>query len=86
MSVLTFGETMALTTAQDLGPLAHVSTMRLGIGGAETNFAIALRRLEVPVTWVGRVGSDSLGDRVARELQPNDSTHTSFETPMHPPA
>ncbi|OZC64672.1 sugar kinase [Rhodococcus sp. 15-725-2-2b] len=68
MSVLTFGETMALTTAQDPGPLAHVSTMRLGIGGAETNFAIALRRLGVPVTWVGRVGSDSLGDRVAREL------------------
>jgi 2-dehydro-3-deoxygluconokinase len=68
MTVLTFGETMALVGAVGTGPLAHTATMELGIGGSESNFAIALRRLGVDVAWVGRVGSDSFGDRVEREL------------------
>ena len=31
--------------------------------------AIGLARLETAVTWLGRVGDDSLGRRVARELR-----------------
>jgi len=80
MTVLTFGETMALTRAVDTGPLAHTSTLHLGIGGAESNFAIALRRLGVDVTWIGRVGQDSLGDlieRVDRNSGPRESPPTS---------
>ena len=50
------------------GPLAHVDSLLLGIGGAESNVAIALRRLGASVAWVGRVGADSLGDLVLREL------------------
>ena len=69
MTVLTFGETMALASAVGTGPLAHTATMELGIGGSESNFAVALARLGVDVTWVGRVGVDSLGDRVERELR-----------------
>lgn len=66
--VVTLGETMALIKAETPGPLAHVSSLSLGMGGAESNFAIALRRLGTSVTWVGRVGTDSLGDLVLREL------------------
>lgn len=66
--VITFGETMALFKADTPGPLPHVSALSLGIGGAESNVAVALRRLGTSVTWVGRVGADSLGDLVLREL------------------
>lgn len=66
--VVTVGETMALMKASTPGPLAFTESLGLGIGGAESNVAIALRRLGTSVTWVGRVGADSLGDLVVREL------------------
>jgi 2-dehydro-3-deoxygluconokinase len=43
--------------------------MTLGMGGSESNVAIALRRLGTDAAWMGRVGDDSLGDLVLRELQ-----------------
>ncbi|MET0703986.1 MAG: sugar kinase [Mycobacterium sp.] len=66
--VVTLGETMALMRADSPGPLQHASGLSLGMGGSESNFAIALRRLGTTVTWVGRVGVDSLGDYIRREL------------------
>jgi len=67
--VLTFGETMALMRADQVGPLAHASTMSLGIGGSESNVAIGLQRLGVQAVWCGRVGADSLGRLVEREIR-----------------
>ncbi|QPP05223.1 sugar kinase [Streptomyces bathyalis] len=67
--VLTLGETMGLLTGGRIGSLAHVSEAHIGIGGAETNVAVGLSRLGVPVTWIGRVGDDSLGRRVLREIR-----------------
>lgn len=67
--VLTLGETMGLFTGGRIGSLAHVSDAHVGIGGAETNVAVSLSRLGVPATWVGRVGDDSLGKRVVREIR-----------------
>ena len=67
--VLTFGETMALMRADQVGPLAHASTMSLGIGGSESNVAIGLQRLGVQAVWCGRVGADSLGQLVEREIR-----------------
>ena len=67
--VVTFGETMALMSADAAGPLQHARAMTLGLGGSESNVAIALRRLGADVTWIGRVGSDSLGDLVLREIR-----------------
>ncbi|MFJ8816288.1 sugar kinase [Amycolatopsis thermoflava] len=66
--VVTLGETMGLLAATTVGHLPHVPTMALGIGGAESNVAIALTRLGVGVDWIGRLGVDSLGDKVVREL------------------
>lgn len=59
---------MALMHAESPGPLANASSLALGLGGAETNVAIALSRLGTSVTWIGRVGNDSLGEKVAREV------------------
>ncbi|WP_067174089.1 sugar kinase [Microtetraspora niveoalba] len=70
--VVTLGETMALLTAERTGPLRHAPSMAVGIGGAESNVAIALRRLGVPATWIGRVGADGFGDLVLRELRAED--------------
>ncbi|BCW54448.1 MULTISPECIES: sugar kinase [unclassified Arthrobacter] len=67
--VLTFGETMALMRTEQVGPLAHTSTLSLGIGGSESNVAIGLQRLGVQTVWCGRVGADSLGSLVAREIR-----------------
>lgn len=67
--VATLGETMALVRSRDIGSLRHASDLALGIGGAESNVAIALSRLGLDVTWLGRVGDDSLGERVVREIR-----------------
>ncbi|MFI2720741.1 sugar kinase [Streptomyces collinus] len=66
--VVTLGETMGLLAATDVGHLPHISHMALGIGGAESNVAVALARLGTTVSWIGRLGADSVGDRVVREL------------------
>lgn len=66
--VFTLGETMALLRSETPGPLATQSHMALGLGGAESNFAIALSRLGTSVTWLGRVGADALGQKVTREI------------------
>ncbi|MEO8528546.1 MAG: sugar kinase [Pseudolysinimonas sp.] len=65
--VVTIGETMGLFGAVDIGP--RPDRYRLGIGGAESNVAIGLARLGTRATWIGRVGTDSAGDLVRRELR-----------------
>lgn len=69
LDVVTLGETMALLASTEPGSLAHAATTSVGIGGSESNTAIGLARLGVRVTWVGRVGADSFGDRVLREVR-----------------
>lgn len=68
-TVITLGETMGLLHSETPGRLEHASRMLVGIGGSESNVAIGLARLGTPSTWVGRVGDDSLGRRIVRELR-----------------
>jgi 2-dehydro-3-deoxygluconokinase len=69
--VITVGETMALLDPVEDGELELDRLLRLRIAGAESNFAIALARLGVPVAWISRLGDDRLGalvrDAVADE-------------------
>jgi 2-dehydro-3-deoxygluconokinase len=67
--LVTIGETLALARSAAIGPLEHAAGLDLGVGGAESNVAIGVRRLGVPATWLGRVGDDSFGARVLRELR-----------------
>ena len=48
--VVTFGETMVLLVAEQPGPLREATTFRRSIGGAESNVAIGVRRLEHAIT------------------------------------
>jgi len=67
--LLCVGETLAMMTSETVGPLAQASTLKVSVGGAESNVAIGARRLGSVTTWAGRVGTDSFGDRVERELR-----------------
>lgn len=66
--VVTIGETMALLDSTSTGPLQHTRSLNVGIAGSESNVAIALRRLDIDTTWIGKVGNDPLGDLIVREL------------------
>ncbi len=66
---MTLGESMALLSPSDVGPLRHTRTMRLGVGGSEANVAIGLKRLGIPSAWMGRIGRDEFGALIIRELR-----------------
>jgi sugar/nucleoside kinase (ribokinase family) len=51
------------------GVLEYGRTLTLRVAGAESNFAIALARLDVPVAWVSRVGDDPLGEIVRSTIE-----------------
>ncbi|MCY1137240.1 sugar kinase [Actinoplanes sp. Pm04-4] len=65
--VATLGETMALLSVPANGMLREPAPV--GMGGAESNVAIGLSRLGVPVTWMSRLGDDALGAHVRREIR-----------------
>lgn len=67
--VVTIGETMAMATSTRAGSLLHERSFDLSFGGAESNVAIGLSRLGIPATWVSRLGADTLGDLIRRELR-----------------
>lgn len=67
--LVTMGETMALLAASEPGPLRHAHELRVGVGGAESNVAIGVRRLGCDAAWIGRVGDDELGELVLRTLR-----------------
>jgi len=66
--VVTIGESLGLIQPAPLDRVELAATLRLGIGGAESNVAIGVSRLGGTATWIGRVGDDDLGRRIRREL------------------
>lgn len=63
------GETMALFSSRSAGVLRSGARVDFSVGGAESNVAIGLTRLDVPVAWIGRVGVDPFGDEVVRVIR-----------------
>ncbi|MET0853780.1 MAG: sugar kinase, partial [Microterricola sp.] len=86
MSVVTLGESLGLLVASRIGRLELVPTMDLGFGGAESNVAIGLARLNVPVTWMGRLGNDALGRLIERELRAEGVKSAATHDPTAPTA
>jgi len=82
LELVTFGETMGLLAADELGPLRNGHRMVLGVAGAESNVAIGVRRLGHSVAWAGRVGADPIGRLVIRELRAEgvDVSHATTDT------
>jgi len=85
IDILSFGETMAMFVAEQTGDLAHVAQFHKRIAGADSNVAIGLSRLGFNVTWLSRVGNDSLGRFVIDTLQKEglDCRHVAVD-PLHP--
>jgi 2-dehydro-3-deoxygluconokinase len=67
--VVTAGETMVLVVPTAPGRLRHADAVRLSIGGAESNVAIGLSRLGVPVAWISALGDDELGELVLHRVR-----------------
>jgi 2-dehydro-3-deoxygluconokinase len=67
--VVTAGETMALLDPVQDGELELGDLLRLRFAGAESNFAVGLARLGVPVTWISRLGADRLGTLIRAALE-----------------
>ena len=81
--VLTLGETMGLIRPSEPGHLRSGTSLRLSVGGAETNVAIGLRRLGVGVRWLGRVGDDPIGDVVLATIRSEGVEITGDTDSMH---
>ncbi len=82
--LVTVGETMGLLNPTDTGPLHHAPAFRMTVAGAESNVAIAARRLGIPATWIGKVGADDVGDLIERELRAEDVHTLGLRAPDAP--
>lgn len=82
--LVTLGETMGLLNPTDVGPLHHSPEFRMTVAGSESNVAIAARRLGVPATWIGKVGTDDVGDLIERELRAEDVRTLALRAPDAP--
>ena len=77
MSVLTVGEALGLLDPAEAGPLRLGMPLTLRFAGAESNVAIALARLRVPVRWISRVGEDPIGAMIVAALE-REGVDTSY--------
>lgn len=66
--VVTLGETLVILAAEP-GRLAMTRTLTKSVGGAESNVAIGLARLGLPVEAFTRVGADPFGEEIVRTLR-----------------
>ena len=82
--VVTVGEALAVFRTSPGQPLWRAEQVAVGTGGAEANVAMTLAHRGVPVTWAGRVGDDSLGRRVTRELQAEGVTVSAVRDVARP--
>lgn len=66
--ILAIGESLGLVVAAEVGRPLRGDVMKLTFGGAESNVAIGVSRLGGKAAWVGRLGADTTGDLIVREL------------------
>ena len=62
---------MGLFIAQEEGKLSDVSGYSMAVAGADFNVAVGLARLNLPVTYLTRLGEDPFGQKIVRTLQRN---------------
>ncbi|WP_226681953.1 sugar kinase [Sutcliffiella horikoshii] len=64
MDVVTIGETMVVFTPESSRLMRYAHSYSRRIGGAETNVALGLIRLNHQVGWISKVGDDEFGKAV----------------------
>jgi len=67
--LVTFGETMFRLSPQGGDRLETAGGLDLHVGGAESNVAVAARRLGCETAWLSKLPDSPLGRRVATELR-----------------
>lgn len=67
-TIFTFGESMGLVQGVEVNAFSNLHEAKISTGGSEANVAIGLSRLGLGVTWFSRLGLDSVGDRVIKDL------------------
>jgi 2-dehydro-3-deoxygluconokinase len=80
--LVTFGETMIRLTAEPGIRLEEAATLRVTIGGAESNVAVALARMGRRTAWLSALPDHALGQRIAGELRRHgvDTSHIHWTT------
>ncbi|PPF65107.1 sugar kinase, partial [Clavibacter michiganensis] len=78
------GEGLAVFRTDSDDGLRRAPEATVSTGGAEGNVAMAAARLGLASTWLGRVGTDGLGDRVVRELRAEGVDVRAIVDPRHP--
>lgn len=69
VDVVTLGETMVLFQPSSQGKITDAQYFLKTIGGAESNVALALARLNHPVRWISKLGEDPFRDLILKTLQ-----------------
>ncbi|ANS63462.1 PfkB family carbohydrate kinase [Streptomyces lincolnensis] len=83
--VVCVGETMAVLSPPDARPLGEQNTLRMAVGGAESNVACGLAGLGHRAAWLSRVGDDPFGRRIMADLAARGVDVSAVETdPEHP--
>lgn len=67
--LVTVGECLGLVNSLGAGGLEYGTHAEISFGGAEGNVAICASRLGARAAWVGRLGDDPFGHRIARTLR-----------------
>jgi 2-dehydro-3-deoxygluconokinase len=67
--LVTFGETMIRLTAEAGTRLEEAGSLRVTIGGTESNVAVALARLGRRAAWLSALPENALGQRIDGELR-----------------
>jgi 2-dehydro-3-deoxygluconokinase len=67
--LVTLGETMVLLASPEIGRLRDMTSLRMSIGGSESNVAICASRLGRSAAWIGRVGDDEFGQMILATLR-----------------
>ncbi|SQB33568.1 sugar kinase [Clostridium cochlearium] len=69
MEVITFGESMVVFNPEENGPLRYINGFYKSLGGAESNFAVALARLGHDVGWFSKLGCDEFGRYILNTIR-----------------
>ena len=83
--VICIGEAMALIMATPGMTLSTADRFTASVAGAEATVAVGLARLGHRAAFVGRVGSDGLGELVLRRLRAEDVDTTHVVTDSEAP-
>lgn len=67
--ILLVGEPLILFAAETIGDFENVETFRLYLAGAEVNVSIGLSRLGIESSYFTKLGSDSFGKFVLKNLE-----------------